>query len=354
MKVKKDRRPISNTFISKVFSGILNGMENRKRLVSGIQPTGKMHVGNYLGAVQNWVRLQHEFDSFFMIVDWHSLTTLYANTGSIREDKHELAMDLLSSGIEPDACCLFYQSDVPEHTELHLILSMLTPISWLTRVPSYKDKIRECADRDLDTYGFLGYPVLMASDILLYKGEIVPVGKDQLPHLEFTREIARRFHYFYNRQIFPLPEEKLTQYPVLPGTDGRKMSKSYNNTIPVSASPEEMTKRVMGMFTDPARKKRTDPGNPDICPVYAYHKIFNTPERQETIHSECSNARIGCVECKREFARNLTRSFEGFHERRKTYSESPKRMEDILKAGAEKARKIARETIEEVKETLRL
>ena len=323
------------------------------RLLSGIQPTGKMHLGNYLGAIQNWVSLQSTYDSYFMIVDLHSLTSVYENPGQLRIDKQNLALDLLAAGIDPEKACLFYQSDVPEHSELHLILSMITPLPWLTRVPSYKSKIEEIKDKDLDTYGFLGYPVLQAADILLYKATTVPVGKDQLPHLELAREIARRFNHFYG-PLFPEPAEALTNFPILPGLDGRKMSKSYQNTLPISESPETLNKLMMGMLTDPARVKRTDPGHPDICPVFAYHSIYNTQERRTEIESQCKEALIGCVACKKECASLVVDSLETFRQNRKRFENDLSEVENLLKKGAEKARKTASETLNEVKKAVGL
>lgn len=329
-----------------------NSSEIKKRLLSGIQPTGKMHLGNYLGAVSNWVELQHKYDSFFVIVDLHALTSVYDNPERLRRDKFDLAVDLISAGIDPEKCCLYYQSDVPEHSELHLILSMITPLPWLTRVPTYKGKIEEMQDKDLNTYGFLGYPVLQAADIILFKANIVPVGKDQLPHLEIAREIIRRFHSLYKQTVFPEPEPAFTEFPVLPGTDGRKMSKSYGNTIPVSTPADEMRKLVMGMFTDPNRKRRTDPGNPDICPVFTYHKIFNTQQRQEYIDKTCREAKIGCVECKKELADMLVESLAGFRKKREELLKDPAEVDNILRKGAEKARHVASETLTEVKRVI--
>jgi tryptophanyl-tRNA synthetase len=325
----------------------------KKRLLSGIQSTGKMHLGNYLGAVSNWIKLQDEYDSFFMIADLHSLTTTYEKTNDLKSDKFNLAVDLLAAGIDPTKSCLFYQSDIPGHSELFLLLSMVTPLPWLTRVPSYKSKISELKEKDLNTYGFLGYPVLQAADILLYKGEVVPVGKDQLPHLELAREIARRFNYFY-QPIFPEPSEKFTNFPILPGLDGQKMSKSYQNTIPISASPDHIHKLVLSMFTDPSRQKLSDPGHPEICPVFAYHKIFNNKNRQQEIASTCQNAQIGCVACKKEFAHLLTSSLADFHQKRKELLSKPKKVNEILAAGAAKASRIAEQTIKETKEVIGL
>lgn len=326
---------------------------SQPRLLSGIQPTGKMHLGNYLGAIQNWVTLQDHYESYFMVVDLHSLTSVYENPAQLRTDKQNLALDLLAAGIDPQKACLFYQSDVPEHSELHLILSMITPLPWLTRVPSYKSKIEEIKDKDLDTYGFLGYPVLQAADILLYKATSVPVGKDQLPHLELSREIARRFNHFYG-PIFPEPEAALTEFAILPGLDGRKMSKSYQNTLPISESAETLHSLMMGMLTDPARVKRTDPGHPDICPVFAYHTIFNTKERTSDIQNQCQKAEIGCVACKKECAGLVIDSLAEFRKKRAHFAKDLGQVNALLKQGAEKARETASATLKEVKKAVGL
>ncbi|MCP4051354.1 MAG: tryptophan--tRNA ligase [bacterium] len=326
---------------------------HKKRLLSGIKPTGKMHLGNYLGAVSNWVRLQEEFDSCFMIADLHALTTVYEHPEELKKDKIDLAVDLLSAGIDPEKSCLFFQSDVLEHSELHLILSMITPLSWVTRVPSYRGMLDEEKGSSLNTYGFLGYPVLQAADILLYKGDVVPVGKDQLPHLELTREVCRRFNYLY-ANIFPEPEDRLTNYPVIPGVDGRKMSKSYQNTIAVSHSEKETGNLIMKMLTDPARKRRTDHGNPDICPLYEYHKIYNTKIRQQVIADQCRSAEIGCVDCKKECVSLINESLREVRKRREYFLQNPQQVNAVLKDGAKKARVIAGKTINEVRKAVGL
>ena len=326
----------------------------KQKLLSGIQPTGKMHLGNYLGAIQNWVKLQDTYDATLLIVDLHALTTVYDNPARLREDKYNLALDLLAAGVDPQKCCLYYQSDVPEHAELHLVLSMLTPLPWLERVPTYKSKLENLQEKDLHTYGFLGYPVLQAADILLFKADIVPVGEDQLPHLELAREIARRFNHIYKTNLFPEPNSQLTNYPVLPGLDGRKMSKSYNNTIPMSATPEEVTKLVMSMVTDPHRQRRTDPGNPDICPVYTYQKIYNTPQRQSEINQTCRNATLGCVDCKKELAQKLNDSLTKFRQERQRYASDPAEVQNLLTQGAQKARETATQTLTQVKKIIGL
>lgn len=328
-------------------------IESRQRLLSGIQPTGQMHLGNYLGAVVNWVELQHQFESFFFIADYHALTTLYENPAQLRTCKFELAIDLLAAGLDPDKCCLFYQSDVPAHAELHLLLSMITPLPWLERVPTYKEKISEINDKDLDTYGFLGYPLLQAADIIIYKAGVVPVGKDQLPHLELTREVARRFNHLYGN-VFPEPMERMTLIPTLPGTDGRKMSKSYGNIIPLSSSEDDMRKLVMGMFTDPERKRRQDPGTPEKCPVYNYQQIINRADRVAEIAGLCRTAGIGCVDCKKECAQTMLDYFAAFRERRARFLQSPDLVRDILAAGAKRAGDVAGQTMAEVKTAIGL
>jgi len=325
----------------------------KKTLLSGIQPTGKMHLGNYLGAVQNWVALQHDYECFFMIVDLHALTTVYESPGQLAQDKLNLAIDLLASGVDPEKSTLYFQSDVPEHSELHLILSMITPLPWLTRVPTYKSKMEEIEGKDLNTYGFLGYPVLQAADILLFRSHIVPVGKDQLPHLELTREICRRFNHFFG-DYFPEPQDRLTEVPALAGTDGRKMSKSYNNTIPLSLSPKDIEKSVMKMVTDPNRIKRDDPGNPDICSVFDYHKIFSAEDNVAAIDKACRKGEIGCVQCKRDCATALLKHLEPFQEKRAYFDAHHDEVREILAEGAKKARRVAQKTMEDVKQKIGL
>ena len=324
-----------------------------KRVLSGIQPTGRAHLGNYVGAIQNWIKLQHEHECFFFIADYHALTTVYENTQNIAEDSFQLAVDLLAAGLDPSKCTLFLQSHVPEHTELHLIFSMFTPLGWLERVPSYKDKLEQMQGTDLHTYGFLGYPVLQAADILLYKADYVPVGKDQLPHLELTREIGRRFNHLYKGK-FPEPDALLTQAPFLPGTDGRKMSKSYNNTLPLSDAIEVNHKAVLKMTTDPARIKRTDPGDPSKCPVYTYHQIFSTPETQMSVAEGCRSAGIGCVDCKKQLLLHMDAHFAGYRARREELLGQKQQVLSILENGAKQARAVAQATMLEVKSAVKL
>ncbi|MGB9612670.1 MAG: tryptophan--tRNA ligase [Candidatus Margulisiibacteriota bacterium] len=324
----------------------------KKRVLSGIQPTGRLHLGNLKGAVENWVRLQEKYECYFFIADLHALTTAYTETKNLKEDTKQLTIDLLSSGLDPQKCVLFRQSDVAEHAELHLLFSMITPLPWLERVPTYKSKIEELKEKDLGTYGFLGYPVLQAADILIYKAQLVPVGEDQLPHLELTREIARRFNFLY-REVFPEPKEELTEFPVLPGTDGRKMSKSYQNTIAISDSPEVIRKKVSIMVTDPARIKRQDRGHPEVCSVYQFYKIFAEKEA-EVVAKECREALRGCVECKKQIGEILVNYLAPIHARRKELEKNPERMVKVLEKGAEQARVVARQTLIEAKKAIGL
>ncbi|MFA4858074.1 MAG: tryptophan--tRNA ligase [Candidatus Margulisiibacteriota bacterium] len=324
----------------------------KPRVLSGIQPSGKLHLGNLIGALENWVKMQAQYDCFFEIADLHALTTGYDNPKGFRQAVLEVAIDLLSVGIDPKKSTVFVQSDVPEHCELHLLLSMITPLPWLERVPTYKGKIEELKGKDLGTYGFLGYPVLQAADILIYKAAAVPVGQDQLPHLELTREIARRFNFFYG-PVFPEPKDVLTPVPVLPGLDGKKMSKSYGNTIALSDSPAELTKKVLSMITDPARVKKTDKGHPEICPVFAYHKIFN-PEMVSKISAQCQAAELGCVECKKILAEALSKYLTPVWERRAHIAGNRGQLEAILRDGAGRAQAIARVTLDEVKDAMGL
>ena len=268
----------------------------RKRVLSGMQPSGLMHLGNYLGALENWKALQEDYDCFFFVADWHALSTNYADTSRIREFVRELLIDWLAAGIDPKRSTVFIQSHIPEHAVLHLLLSMMVPVSWLERNPTYKEKQDEIKEKDLSTYGFLGYPVLQAADILLYKPDFVPVGKDQLPHLELTRELARRFNDIYKKSVFPEPKEHLTKFPKVLGTDGRKMSKSYGNTINLSDAEPVVRQKLKTMVTDPARVRRTDPGNPEQCPVWNMHQVYSSAETKDWVRKGCTSAGIGCME----------------------------------------------------------
>ena len=315
------------------------------RVLSGTRPTGKLHLGNFLGALENYKKLQDQ-DAFFMIADWHALTTEYESHTEIAGNVLEVTVDYLACGLDPEKCTIFVQSEVPEHAELALILSMITPIGWLERNPTYKDQLRELSGKELHTHGFLGYPVLQAADILLYKAEKVPVGEDQLPHLELTREILRRFHHLYKTEIFPEPEAILTQAPRIPGTDGRKMSKSFNNAIYLADTAEEATAKVRTMVTDPARKRRNDPGNPDVCPVFTLHKCFNAVNT-EAVAYECRTAARGCVDCKMEMAGKMNEFLNPVRERRKEWTNQETSVRKILDKGREKARATASKTLAE-------
>ena len=322
----------------------------KKRVFSGFRPTGRQHIGNYLGAIQNCVSLQDEYDCIYCVVDIHALTTL-ENTEALQKDIYEMVLDWLASGIDPQKCILFVQSHVPQVTELHTLFGMITPLSWLLRVPTFKEKVKMQPHNV--NYGLVGYPVLMAADIALYKGEVVPVGEDQLPHLELTREIVRRFNTAYGH-VFPEPQAKLTSFPLVLGLDRvQKMSKSYNNYIEIAASAEEILSRVMTAVTDPARRYRSDPGHPDICNIFSLHKFF-TPSRVEEIASECRTAGIGCVDCKKMLAQSISSTLEPFRARRAILVSKPDYVTEILVDGANRAEAIAKETMKEVKDKMRL
>jgi len=325
--------------------------KSRKRVLSGMRPTGKLHLGNYVGALQNWVGMQDQYECFFCVVDWHALTTDYADTSRVKENSLEVAFDWLAAGLDPEKSVLFLQSHVPAHAELHLLLSMITPLGWLERVPTYKEQRENITEKDLTTYGFLGYPVLQAADILIYKGNFVPVGEDQVPHVELTREIARRFNQFYGKPapVLPEPQPLLTPTPKLPGTDGRKMSKSYGNTILLTDAEPVVRQKLKTMVTDPARVRRTDPGNPDLCPVGDLHKIFSSQETMAKVNEGCRSAGIGCIECKGWAADALLKVLLPIQERRKKYEENPRLAWDILMTGTAQAAKVAEATMKEVR-----
>ena len=316
-----------------------------------MRSTGKLHLGNYVGALQNWVRMQDEYECFFCVADWHALTTDYADTSHIKENSLEVALDWLAAGLDPEKSVIFIQSHVLAHAELHLLFSMITPLGWLERVPTYKEQRENIQDKDLGTYGFLGYPVLQAADILIYKADCVPVGEDQVAHVELTREIARRFNGFYGKpkEVFPEPQALLTPAAKLPGTDGRKMSKSYGNTILLTDPEPAVRQKLKTMVTDPARVRRSDPGNPDVCPVGDLHKIFSDKATIAKVDQGCRSAGIGCIECKSWAADALVRLLNPMQERRKKFEENPRLAWDILEAGSERARKSAGETMDTVR-----
>jgi tryptophanyl-tRNA synthetase len=327
----------------------------RKRVVSGARSTGKLHLGNYVGALSNWVKMQNQYECFFFVADWHALTTDYADASRVKENSQEVLLDLLAGGLDPERSTMFIQSHVPQHAELHLLLSMITPLGWLERVPTYKEQRENIAERDLSTYGFLGYPVLQAADILMYKGDFVPVGEDQVPHVELTREIARRFNLLYlgkGSPVFPEPQPLLTPAAKLPGTDGRKMSKSYGNTILLTDSESVLRQKLKTMVTDPARVRRTDPGNPDVCPVGDLHKVFSDRATLERVDAGCRSAGIGCIECKGWAADALVNILGPIQERRKKYEENPRLAWDILEAGAARARQVAEQTMQQVRDAM--
>jgi tryptophanyl-tRNA synthetase len=323
----------------------------RKRVLSGMRPTGKLHLGNYMGALDNWVRMQDEYECFFTVVDWHALTTDYADTSCVKENSVEVALDWLAAGLDPEKCVMFIQSHVPAHAELHLLLSMITPLGWLERVPTYKEQRENIKDKDLGTYGFLGYPELQAADILIYKADVVPVGEDQVAHIELAREIVRRFNGFYGQrgEVFPEPQSLLTKAPKLPGTDGRKMSKSYGNAIMLTDPEPVVRQKLKTMVTDPARVRRSDPGNPDVCPVGDLHKIFSSKETMAKVYDGCRSAGIGCIECKSWAADSLVQLLVPMQERRKKFEQNPRLAWDILEAGAQKARKVAGQTMDDAR-----
>ena len=396
----------------------------RKRVFSGMRPTGRLHLGHYFGALQNWVKLQDQYDCFFCVVDWHALTTHYEDTSSIAENTLQVATDWLAVGLDPAKATLFIQSSVLEHAEMHLLLSMITPLGWLERVPTYKEQIENLKDRDLGTYGFLGYPLLQTADIVLYDGELVPVGEDQVPHIELAREIARKFnhqfgfsiseklnnsenqkvrlqineivhtgafvdspvmidlawgmwtgqlqkiareigidnaieelpkaaHKFYKvERVLAEPGAMLTETPRLPGTDGRRMAKSYGNAIWLSDPPDEIRTKARNMMTDPQRVRRTDPGRPEVCPVFAYHKLFSTPETIAMVDRDCRTAGIGCVDCKKLMADALVKWIEPIQAQRQKYEANPREVWDILDAGSSQARKMAKKTMRRVREAI--
>jgi tryptophanyl-tRNA synthetase len=354
----------------------------RPRVLSGMRPTGRLHLGNYMGALYNWVKLQDNYECYFFIADYHALTTDYADTSSLQDNIRDVALDFLAAGLDPALSTIFIQSYVPAHFELHTLLSMITPLSWLERVPTYKDQQEQLKEKDLATYGFLGYPLLQSADILAYQPSFVPVGQDQAAHVEITREIARRFNHLYSTKhtlafqqaasdkeklaiaeqteedpttaILPEPKVLLTPSPKLPGTDGRKMSKSYNNTILLSDPEQEVRAKLKTMVTDPARIRRTDPGNPDVCPVYDLHKVFSSDETKLQVREGCTTAGIGCIQCKGWVADAVVKELTPIQERRRHFEANPAEVDAILTEGNARANARANQTLEEVRSAMGL
>jgi len=312
-----------------------------------------MHIGHLVGALENWIKLQETHDCFFAICDWHALTSEFEHTEPLQEYVREMAVAWIAAGLDPEKCTLFVQSSIPEDAELHLLLSMIVPLPWLERVPTYKEQQQQLSQRDLTNYGFLGYPVLQAADILLYRADVVPVGEDQLAELELCREIARRFNGLYG-QVFPEPRALTTRVPRLPGTDGRKMSKSYGNAVNLADPPETIRKKILTMVTDPARKRRTDPGNPEVCPVFDLHKAFSSAETVGLVDRECRKAGIGCIDCKEKLLGHLEPILTPFQSRRAELLKHPGRVDEILHEGARRARREAQATMEKVRAVMHL
>ncbi len=323
----------------------------RKRILSGMRPTGKLHLGNLHGALMNWKELQKEYQCFFFIADWHALTTEYKEPKTIHEYILEMVIDWISVGLDPEVCTFFLQSAVKEHAELHLILSMITPLSWLERNPTYKEQQQELESKDIGTYGFIGYPVLQAADIMMYKAHAVPVGIDQAPHVELTREIARRFNFLYG-EVFPVPEVLLTETSKLLGLDGRKMSKSYANAVFLSDSLEAVRQKLSQMVTDPQRAKRSDPGSPEVCNLFPLHKIYSSDARIEEIDRECRRAGIGCVDCKKWLIDRILEALKPIRDKRDYLTQNLPEVRSILEAGNERARAFAQKTMEEVRQAI--
>ncbi|MCF8067631.1 MAG: tryptophan--tRNA ligase [Desulfobacterales bacterium] len=329
-------------------------MSGKKRILSGMRPTGRLHLGNYHGALANWIKLQHEYDCFFFIADWHALTSNYENPEEILSYIREMMLDWLSAGLSPEKCTMFVQSHIKEHAELFLLLSMITPVPWLERNPTYKDQIVQLENKDLSTFGFLGYPVLQAADIIMYKADTVPVGVDQVPHVELTREIARRFNFLYKKEVFPEPEALLAETSKVLGLDRRKMSKSYDNCIYLADPADVVLKKVSGMVTDPQRMRKSDPGDPDICNVYDFHKIYSDEALVNEIAPACRKAEIGCVDCKKKMAENLVKAMAPIQEKRKFYESCPQKVDEIISAGETRARAVAVKTMEDVRAAINI
>jgi len=327
-------------------------MDKRGRILSGMRPTGRLHLGNYLGALVNWVALQDDYECFYSVVDWHALTTGHDKTEGLTESIHEMVLDWLAAGLDPERSVLFVQSHVPQHAILHLLFSMVTPMSWLERNPTVKEMVRDLGLKENLSYGLIGYPVLQAADILVYKATTVPVGEDQLAHLELSREIARRFNHLY-REVFPEPQAKLTETPLVLGTDGRKMSKSLNNTIGLSEDAETVTKKVRMMVTDPQKIRNGDPGRPEICPVFGLHKLVRKAQGAD-VEAGCRSGALGCVDCKTLLAGNLNASLEPLRERRRAYEKDASAVRDVLAEGDRRAAAAAEATLQDVRAAMNM
>lgn len=325
----------------------------KKRILSGMRPTGPLHLGHLAGAMDNWIKLQDEYDCFFMVADWHALMSEYEKPDDLKANILDNVFDWLACGVNPEKSTIFIQSQVPEHLELYFILSLITPLGLLERCPTYKEQLREITNRDLSTYAFLGYPVLQAADILLYKADTVPVGQDQLPHLELARQIVRKFNHLYKTDCFPQPKALLTETKRLLGLDGRKMSKSYNNYIALSEEPEIIRKKIQSMFTDPERIRLTDCGHPHKCNVFSYYCVF-FPETKNQAEERCSKAKIGCTECKKELAGKIIDLLAPIQEKRLVLQKDKKHIQEILSVGQAKASALAKKTIAQVRELLKI
>lgn len=326
----------------------------RERVLSGMRPTGKLHLGHLHGVLANWLRLQRDYDCFFFVADWHALTTDYADTSAVKDNVREMVLDWLSVGIDPEKAVIFTQSAIKEHAELFVLLGMITPLSWLERNPTYKEQMEEIRDKDIHTFGFLGYPVLQTADIIMYKAAVVPVGIDQAPHLELSREITRRFNHFYGG-VFPEPKTMLADVPKVLGTDGRKMSKSYNNAVFLSDTPEAVTDKLLTMVTDTARKKRTDPGDPDKCPLYlTYHALYSDNDAKAWVKSGCRGASIGCIECKRSVIPKVLTGLAPIRSMRALLEKEPDRVKGVMEKGIAIAREVAASTMREVRTAMKI
>lgn len=329
-------------------------MSVKKRALSGNRPTGKLHWGNYFGALRNWVELQEAYSCYYFVADWHALTTGYEHPEEIAPAVVDVLKDWLAAGLSPEQSVLFIQSWVPEHAELHVLLSMITPLGWLERVPSFKDMQQQLPDRDLSMYGFLGYPLLQTADIIIYNADVVPVGEDQVAHIEFSRELVRRFAFLTKQEIFTEPQPLLTAAARVPGLDGRKMSKSFGNAIFMADSDDEVRRKMMSAVTDPARKLRKDPGHPEVCNIYAYHRLYTAPAEVEAIAGECRSAGIGCVDCKKRCIENALAFWRPIRERRQQWDGKESDLLEIAREGSRRAQRVAQETMQRVRETMGL